>query len=74
MADAQMHQTIQQLVSEEHKLWDGKAAGTATDAERRPALTRGLEEGASYANAHLADWAASAASPEHTLQRRSLRP
>jgi Protein of unknown function (DUF2630) len=35
MADAQVHQTIEQLVSEEHELWDRGAAGNATDADRR---------------------------------------
>jgi hypothetical protein len=35
MADAQVHQTIEQLVAQEHELWDREAAGNATDADRR---------------------------------------
>ena len=35
MADAQVHQTIEQLVAEDHELWDREAAGNATDADRR---------------------------------------
>lgn len=34
MAD-DVHDTIEQLVAEEHSLWDAEAAGTATDADRR---------------------------------------
>lgn len=34
MADA-VHDTIEQLVAEEHALWNAEAAGTATDADRQ---------------------------------------
>lgn len=34
MAD-DVHNTIEQLVAEEHALWDAEAAGTATDADRQ---------------------------------------
>ena len=29
-----VHDTIEQLVAEEHELWDAEAAGTATEADR----------------------------------------
>ena len=35
MADQQIHGTIEQLVAEEHELWDREAAGVATEADRR---------------------------------------
>ena len=35
MDDAQIHGTIEQLVAEEHELWEREAAGNATDADRR---------------------------------------
>jgi len=35
MADEQIHQNIEQLVAEEHELWDREAAGAATEADRR---------------------------------------
>jgi hypothetical protein len=35
MDDRQIHNRIDELVSEEHELWDREAQGTATDAERR---------------------------------------
>jgi len=35
MDDAQIHGTIEQLVSEEHELWEREGAGTATDDDRR---------------------------------------
>jgi Protein of unknown function (DUF2630) len=35
MHDAQIHGTIEQLVAEEHELWDREAAGDASDADRR---------------------------------------
>jgi len=34
MSDQQIHGTIEQLVAEEHELWDSEAAGAATDADR----------------------------------------
>jgi uncharacterized protein DUF2630 len=34
MDDAQIHDSIEQLVAEEHQLWGVQAAGTATDADR----------------------------------------
>jgi hypothetical protein len=35
MNDAQIHETIEQLVSEEHELWEREANGDASDADRR---------------------------------------
>jgi len=35
MDDGQIHGTIEQLVAEEHELWERESAGTATDADRR---------------------------------------
>ena len=35
MDDLQIHGTIEQLVAEEHELWQREAAGNATDADRR---------------------------------------
>jgi hypothetical protein len=35
MDDPQIHGTIEQLVTEEHELWDREAAGIADDADRR---------------------------------------
>jgi Protein of unknown function (DUF2630) len=35
MDDGQIHGTIEQLVAEEHELWNREAAGTATDDDRR---------------------------------------
>ena len=35
MADPQIHGTIDQLVSEEHELWQRESDGTATDDDRR---------------------------------------
>jgi len=35
MDDVQIHGTIEQLVAEEHELWQREAAGNATDADRR---------------------------------------
>ena len=35
MADERIHGTIEQLVGEEHELWEREAAGTATDEDRR---------------------------------------
>ena len=35
MEDAQVHTTIEQLVAEEHELWQREAAGTASDADRQ---------------------------------------
>ena len=35
MDDPQIHGTIEQLVAEEHELWQREAAGNATDADRR---------------------------------------
>jgi hypothetical protein len=33
--DQQIHGTIEQLVAEEHALWDKEAAGAATEADRQ---------------------------------------
>ena len=41
MDDAQIHSRIEELVAEEHGLWDTQAAGSATDADRQ---RRALEE------------------------------
>lgn len=35
MDDGQIHGSIEQLVAEEHELWEREAAGTATDDDRR---------------------------------------
>jgi hypothetical protein len=35
MDDARIHDTIEELVAEEHRLWDAQAAGGATEADRR---------------------------------------
>jgi hypothetical protein len=35
MDDGQVHQTIEQLVAEEHELWEREAAGAASDEDRR---------------------------------------
>jgi Protein of unknown function (DUF2630) len=35
MEDPQIHGTIEQLVAEEHELWERESAGTATEADRR---------------------------------------
>jgi hypothetical protein len=35
MDDGQIHGTIEQLVTEEHELWEREAAGAATDDDRR---------------------------------------
>ena len=34
MNDSQVHETIEQLVAEEHELWEREAAGTASEADR----------------------------------------
>jgi uncharacterized protein DUF2630 len=35
MDDPQIHATIEQLVAEEHELWEREAAGNANDADRQ---------------------------------------
>jgi hypothetical protein len=35
MDDSQVHATIEQLVAEEHELWEREAAGNASEADRR---------------------------------------
>ena len=35
MEDGQIHRTIEQLVAEEHELWEREASGNATDGDRR---------------------------------------
>jgi hypothetical protein len=35
MDDSQVHQTIEQLVAEEHELWEREGAGNATEDDRR---------------------------------------
>jgi hypothetical protein len=35
MDDSQIHGTIEQLVAEEHDLWEREGAGNASDADRR---------------------------------------
>jgi uncharacterized protein DUF2630 len=35
MDDPQIHGTIEQLVAEEHALWERESAGQATDADRQ---------------------------------------
>jgi hypothetical protein len=35
MDDPQIHETIEQLVAEEHELWDRESAGSATEVDRQ---------------------------------------
>jgi Protein of unknown function (DUF2630) len=35
MDDGQIHGTIEQLVAEEHELWERESTGAATDGDRR---------------------------------------
>ena len=35
MEDAQIHNSIDQMVDEEHQLWEREAAGEATDSDRQ---------------------------------------
>jgi hypothetical protein len=35
MDDGQIHGTIEQLVAEEHELWEREASGNATDGDRQ---------------------------------------
>jgi len=35
MDDAQIHGTIEQLVAEEHELWERESSGFASEADRR---------------------------------------
>jgi hypothetical protein len=35
MDDPQIHSTIDQLVNEEHELWERESAGTASDVDRQ---------------------------------------
>lgn len=35
MDDPQIHGTIEQLVAEEHELWERESAGTASESDRR---------------------------------------
>lgn len=35
MDDSRIHGTIEQLVAEEHELWEREAAGQASEADRR---------------------------------------
>jgi hypothetical protein len=35
MEDQQIHGTIEQLVAEEHELWERESAGNATEGDRR---------------------------------------
>jgi hypothetical protein len=35
MDDPQIHGTIEQLVTEEHELWERESAGNASEADRR---------------------------------------
>ena len=35
MDDSQVHGKIEQLVAEEHELWDREAAGNGTDGDRQ---------------------------------------
>jgi hypothetical protein len=35
MDDGQIHGTIEQLVAEEHELWERESAGNATDGDRQ---------------------------------------
>jgi hypothetical protein len=35
MDDSQIHATIEELVAEEHELWERESAGASTDTDRR---------------------------------------
>ena len=35
MSDQQIHTSIEELVAEEHELWERESAGSATDDDRR---------------------------------------
>ena len=35
MQDAQIHQSIEKLVAEEHELWEKEASGVATEEDRQ---------------------------------------
>lgn len=35
MSDPQIHESIEQLVSEEHELWERESSGNASDDDRR---------------------------------------
>jgi hypothetical protein len=35
MDDSRIHGTIEQLVAEEHELWEKESAGAATDSDKR---------------------------------------
>lgn len=35
MQDAQIHESIEKLVAEEHELWEREAAGVATEVDRQ---------------------------------------
>ena len=35
MNETQIHESIEQLVAEEHELWERESAGTASDEDRR---------------------------------------
>jgi Protein of unknown function (DUF2630) len=35
MDDSQVHEAIEQLVAEEHELWEREAAGNASEADRQ---------------------------------------
>ncbi len=35
MNDTQIHESIEQLVAEEHELWERESSGNATDDDRR---------------------------------------
>jgi len=35
MDDVEIHRRIEELVAEEHRLWDGESGGGATDEDRR---------------------------------------
>jgi len=35
MQDAQIHQSIEKLVAEEHELWEKEASGVATEVDRQ---------------------------------------
>ncbi len=35
MDDSQVHRTIEQLVAEEHELWERESAGNASEADRQ---------------------------------------
>ena len=58
MQDAQIHQSIEKLVAEEHELWEKEAAGVATEVDRQRLESIGISLDQSW---------------DYLRQRRALR-